>query len=317
MTPEYQAIRDNRPILIQGMVNDAHKVSGDLLASGMITSANHTELMNTVLDDNQKVEKLMIFIENRIKFDHTLFTTFVNVLKKKEWYYGKALVVLQASVSKYKLNQTPPALPTDPSTSQYYTMSNEPGPSHSGFSLNQPGPSGLSKQPGPSGSLGPGTSQSPSGLSNQHGSSSPGTSQSLSNQPGSSSSGSSGPGPSQSLSRLPNQPGPFGLSNQPDQGPGSSPELSTQPGPSLEPGPQFGVHLRQSRVQFTNLHVHGHVHFGESVERLVGDRPFYSISMLFLVVFVIAFAATLGVFVGKEVAMVLSFAVGMIICYLC
>ena len=100
MTPEYWAIQVNRSVLIQGMVNDVHNVSGELLAAGMITGDNHTEVMNNLLDDNQKVQKLMMFIENRIKFDHQYFTTFVNVLKKlNEPYYRKILQKLQTSVN--------------------------------------------------------------------------------------------------------------------------------------------------------------------------------------------------------------------------
>ena len=92
---EYQTIRKYRNLLKQAMVDDVLFVSSGLLSINMITDDNHTKLMNNALTKNNRVEMLVMYIENRVKLNPKKhFKEFVNVLKKKKEYYSKALQVL-------------------------------------------------------------------------------------------------------------------------------------------------------------------------------------------------------------------------------
>ena len=95
---EYKTIRNNRTLLKNAMVDDVPHVSSELLRLDMITDENHTDLQNNTLTKHDRVEKLMMYIENRVKLNPADFTKFVKVLKTKEEYYSKALQVLQMDV---------------------------------------------------------------------------------------------------------------------------------------------------------------------------------------------------------------------------
>ena len=96
---EYKAVRKNRTLLKDAMVDDVLYVSSELLRLDMISVENHTDLLNNALNNHDKVEKLMMYIENRVKLNPADFTRFVQVLKTKEEYYSKALQVLQINVT--------------------------------------------------------------------------------------------------------------------------------------------------------------------------------------------------------------------------
>ena len=95
---EHQIIRENRTLLKNAMVDDVVYLSGELLRLNVISDDNHTDLMDNSLNRNCRVEKLMMYIENRVKSNPDNFTNFVKVLKTKEEYYSKALQVLEIYV---------------------------------------------------------------------------------------------------------------------------------------------------------------------------------------------------------------------------
>ena len=104
---EYRIIRKNRTLLKNAMVNDVVYLSDELLGLDMISDDNHTDLMDNALNKRQRVEKLMTYIENRVKLNPDNFTNFVKVLKTKEEYYSKALQVLEIYVPGINLPQSP------------------------------------------------------------------------------------------------------------------------------------------------------------------------------------------------------------------
>ena len=96
VTPvEYWIIRKNRTLLKNAMVDDVLYISSELLRLDVISDDNHTDLLNNTLNKHLRVEKLMMYIENRVKLNPANFTTFQKVLKTKEEFYSKALQMLQ------------------------------------------------------------------------------------------------------------------------------------------------------------------------------------------------------------------------------
>ena len=137
---EYQTIRKNRSLLKDAMVDSVQVVSSELLRVNMITNDNHTELMNNTLTKHDRVEMLMMYIENRVKLNPTKhFTMFVDVLKMDKNYYSDAIQVLHIPAC---LQQRQPQIV------HVQGIASSPGPSsHASSSI--PGPSSPPSSPVP------------------------------------------------------------------------------------------------------------------------------------------------------------------------
>ena len=98
-SPEYRTIIQCTPDLTIALRGDLTKLSGELLAAGLIADDNAAALRNQFIGEAERAAQLMGFVRNRVSLDTSNYHSFIRVLEKRK---ADHIDILQILDNKYR-----------------------------------------------------------------------------------------------------------------------------------------------------------------------------------------------------------------------